>query len=209
MPVPVYIDGVFLGRGQGLGLELIEPERVEILRGPQGQLFGRNAEGGVVQYVSRKPTGKFGLKASASYGNYEDQRYRMSVDLPEVAGFSTQFSGIISKHDPYTENVQQGTYADQADYGFLDAYGVRGAIRWKNGGGFTADYTYDYSDTEDSQPYLTWMDVDTVVPATSPALPSDEYPDKTSGPAFNTPFITKGSGHALTLAYEVVGLRSP
>ena len=48
MTVPVYIDGVFLGRGQGLGLELIDPERIEILRGPQGQLFGRNAEGGVV-----------------------------------------------------------------------------------------------------------------------------------------------------------------
>ena len=45
LAVPVYIDGVFLGRGQGLGLDLIEPERIEILRGPQGQLFGRNAEG--------------------------------------------------------------------------------------------------------------------------------------------------------------------
>ena len=49
--------------------------------------------------------------------------------------------------------MQQGTYADQANYGYLDAYGVRGAIRWENDGGFKADYSYDYSDTEDSQPY--------------------------------------------------------
>ena len=76
LSVPVYIDGVFLGRAQGLGIELIDPERVEILRGPQGQLFGRNAEGGVVQYVSRKPTGEFGIRASASFGDYDDQRYK-------------------------------------------------------------------------------------------------------------------------------------
>ena len=203
LPVPVYIDGVFLGRGQGLGLDLIEPERIEILRGPQGQLFGRNAEGGVVQYVSRKPSGEFGVKASASYGNYNDQRYRVSMDLPEVAGFSTQLSGIKSTHDAYTDNVQQGTYAQQTDWGLLDAYGMRAAIRWQNDRGFTADYTYDYSKTEDSQPYLTWMDVDTVAPAFPATPPRTDYPGSSEGPAFNKRFDTRGSGHALTLAYEM------
>lgn len=203
MTVPLYVDGVFLGRAQGLGLELIEPERIEVLRGPQGQLFGRNAEGGVVQFVSRKPTGELGIKGSASFGNYDDQRYRLSVDLPAVGGLSSQFSGVVAKHDAYTKNVQQGTYAEQSDYGYLDSYGGRGALRWQNDSGFTADYSYDYSKTKDSQPYLTWMDVDAVRTAFSPELPSTDYPSKTIGPVYNRPFDTRASGHALTLTYQM------
>jgi iron complex outermembrane recepter protein len=210
LSVPVYIDGVFLGRGQGLGIELIDPERVEILRGPQGQLFGRNAEGGVVQYVSRKPTGEFGVRGSISYGNYDDQRYKLSLDLPKFAGFSVQLSGVKAEHDPYTPQSSTENYpgaatppAPFADYGYLDAWGFRGAIRWNNGGSFTADYTYDDTDNEDSQPYLTWLDVDTVAPATSPATPSDEYPDRTFEQLYNEPFDTQVSGHGLTLEWAV------
>jgi iron complex outermembrane receptor protein len=207
LSVPVYIDGVFLGRGQGLGIDLIEPERVEILRGPQGQLFGRNAEGGVVQYVSRKPSGEFGVKGSVSYGNFDDQRYKLSVDLPKVAGFSVQLSGVKTEHEAYTPQSSQENYpgaaippAPHADYAYADSWGARGAIRWDNDGAFTADYTYDYTDWEDSQPYLTWLDVDTVAPATSAVAPSDEYPDRTFEQLYNEPFFTAASGHALTLA---------
>ena len=156
LAVPVYIDGVFLGRGQGLGLDLIEPERIEILRGPQGQLFGRNAEGGVVQYVSRKPTGEFGVNASASYGNYNDQRYQA---CPRPAGGSRALplssAASMSKHDAYTEQTTEVpgrcvTARQNWIHGLLDASGFRVAVRWKNDAGFTADYTYDYTDNEDS-----------------------------------------------------------
>jgi iron complex outermembrane receptor protein len=209
LTVPVYIDGVFLGRGQGLGLDLIEPERIEILRGPQGQLFGRNAEGGVVQYVSRKPTGEFGIKGSASYGNYEDQRYKLSIDLPKVAGFSAQLSGVMAKHDPFTPQSSVSHYPPPAaaplpheDYGLLDSSGFRGAVRWDNGGSFTADYTYDYTDTTDSQPYLTWVPVDIVGRTPfAPVAPSEDYADKTFEQTYNEDFVTKASGHALTLAW--------
>jgi iron complex outermembrane recepter protein len=208
LAVPVYIDGVFLGRGQGLGIDLIEPERVEILRGPQGQLFGRNAEGGVVQYVSRKPSGEFGVRGSVSYGNFDDQRYKLSIDLPKVAGFSVQLSGVKTEHDAYTPQSSQENYpgaatppSPHADYAYVDSWGARGAIRWNNDGPFTADYTYDYTDWEDSQPYLTWLDVDVVRPAVSPAAPSDKYPDKTFEQLYNEPFFTETSGHGLTLAW--------
>ena len=90
-----------------------------------------------MQYVSRKPSGEFGVSASASYGNYNDQRYRLSIDLPDAAGFAVQLTGIKSKHDAYTEQKQKGIYAKQTDYGLLDGSGFRGAVRWKNDGGFT------------------------------------------------------------------------
>jgi iron complex outermembrane receptor protein len=208
LAVPVYIDGVFLGRGQGLGIDLIEPERVEILRGPQGQLFGRNAEGGVVQYVSRKPSGEFGVRGSISYGNFDDQRYKLSLDLPKFAGFSVQLSGVKSEHDPYTPQSSQENYpgaasppAPHTDYALLDSWGFRGAVHWDNGGAFTADYAYDDSNDEDSQPYLTWEPVATVRSPVSPAPPSDEYPDKTFEQLFNEAFQTDVSGHGLTLAW--------
>ncbi|MBI1198319.1 MAG: TonB-dependent receptor plug domain-containing protein, partial [Phenylobacterium sp.] len=57
--VGVYIDGVYLGRSQGLGTALFDIERIEVLKGPQGTLFGRNSTGGAVSIVSRKPSGDF------------------------------------------------------------------------------------------------------------------------------------------------------
>lgn len=214
MGVPLYIDGVFLGRGQGLGTELIEPERIEVLRGPQGQLFGRNAEGGVIQYVSRKPLGAFGIRASASGGNYSSQNYKFAVDLPSVAGVSSQFSYVKNKRDPLTRNVPTGLYADQADFGILDTWGARGALRWKNDF-ITADYSYDYSKMEDSQPYTVWTPEGFTPPPgspTPPQPPSSDYPRQIPallpsgaalGPVFNRPFDTKASGHQLTVAYTV------
>ena len=56
--VGVYIDGVYLGRAQGLGTALYDIESIEVLKGPQGTLFGRNTEGGAVSIVTRKPTGE-------------------------------------------------------------------------------------------------------------------------------------------------------
>jgi iron complex outermembrane recepter protein len=211
LTVPVYIDGIFLGRAQGLGLDLIEAERVEILRGPQGQLFGRNAEGGVVQYVSRKPSGEFDLKGSVSYGDFDDQRYKLSIDLPKIGGFSAQVSGLYHKHDPYTEmsgvsRYPGGAAAPGPNHGHLelDTKGYRGAVRWQNeGGGFTADYSYDDSDSFQTEGYLTWVDVDVVRPPFSLQAPGEDYLDTTNQQLVNPGFDIKTSGHNLTLAWDV------
>lgn len=210
LTVPVYIDGVFLGRAQGLGMELIDPERVEILRGPQGQLFGRNAEGGVVQYVSRKPTGEFGIRAEASYGNYEDQKIKATIDLPSFGALSTQVSGLIAKRDPYTKMSSVSKYPGGAQppgpnvgHNVLDASGMRFAARWNGEGGFTADYSYDYSDEFSSEGYLTWLDVDVVAPATAASAQTDQLPKTTFERLFNRGFQVYGSGHNLTLNWDV------
>ena len=210
MAVPVYIDGVFLGRGQGLGVELINPERIEILRGPQGQLFGRNAEGGVVQYVSRKPTGEFGIVASGSFGNYNDQRVKLVLDLPEVYGLSTQFSGVMNNRDPYTAMSRVSKYPGGASpprpnwgHNLVDASGFRFAARWQNDSGFIADYSYDYTDEFGTEGYLTWMDVDAVRPATAANAPTEDLPETTFERLFNQGFQTYASGHNLTLAWPM------
>ncbi|HEX8469880.1 MAG TPA: TonB-dependent receptor, partial [Brevundimonas sp.] len=63
--VGVYVDGVYLARQHGLGAALLDLERIEVLKGPQGTLFGRNTEGGALSMVTKKPTGEFGMRAVA------------------------------------------------------------------------------------------------------------------------------------------------
>jgi Outer membrane receptor proteins, mostly Fe transport len=67
--VGIYLDGVYLGRQHGLNATLYDVERIEVLKGPQGTLFGRNTEGGALSMVLKAPTGEFGGRFSAGIGN--------------------------------------------------------------------------------------------------------------------------------------------
>jgi outer membrane receptor protein involved in Fe transport len=70
-PVPIYIDDVYYGRQICTALELNDLDRIEVLRGPQGTLFGKNAAGGAVRLISKEPTGEFGVVATAEGFQYE------------------------------------------------------------------------------------------------------------------------------------------
>lgn len=94
--VAFYIDGINIPRAQGGALDLITPERIEVLRGPQGQLFDRNAEAGVVQIVSRRPSGQWGGDFRAGIGNFDAYEVKGRLDLPELAGFRIQLSACTA-----------------------------------------------------------------------------------------------------------------
>lgn len=82
--VPIYVDDVYNGRPQGAIFDLLDLERVEVLRGPQGTLFGKNAIGGTVRLISKKPQGDNTGFVEASIGRFNRLNFRGAVDLPVV-----------------------------------------------------------------------------------------------------------------------------
>jgi iron complex outermembrane receptor protein len=103
-PVAVYVDEVYISQMSGAGFLLFDVDRVEILRGPQGTLFGRNATGGLVQYVTVKPGQEFNGYASASYGNYNRLKGQGAVSIPLSDTVSTRISLATHQGDGYVDN---------------------------------------------------------------------------------------------------------
>jgi iron complex outermembrane receptor protein len=82
--VPIYVDDVVLARSTGAVLDLLDLERVEVLRGPQGTLFGKNAAGGAIRMVSRKPTGDGPGFIEGTYGKFNRMDFRGAFETPIV-----------------------------------------------------------------------------------------------------------------------------
>lgn len=106
--VGLYIDGVYVARSVGSATDLIDVERVEILRGPQGTLFGRNTIGGAISLISKKPNEEFGGKVSATTGS--DNRLDMTakLDVPISDTFLTSYAVSYKTRDGYVKNLQGG-----------------------------------------------------------------------------------------------------
>ncbi len=106
--VGVAVDGVFIGTNTGQLLDAFDLESIEVLRGPQGTLFGRNTIGGVINVRRSKPTGEFGVKGSFGYADFDTLRGRLVVNSPEIAGLlSLKGFFAYDKTDGYLFNVTQ------------------------------------------------------------------------------------------------------
>src|SRR5688500_9747905 len=103
--VGIYVDGVYLARTVGANQDLLDVERVEILRGPQGTLFGRNTIGGAVNIVTREPGDEFSFRGDATTGNYNRIQIRASVDVPLGESIRASLSGSLHKRDGYVERI--------------------------------------------------------------------------------------------------------
>ncbi|HVR92051.1 MAG TPA: TonB-dependent receptor [Novosphingobium sp.] len=147
--VGIYIDGVYLGRQHGLNAALFDVERIEVLKGPQGTLFGRNTEGGALSIVSKAPSGKFGGRISGGVGNIGGRNAAIHLDLPEIAGFSIKLDGVYQHQDPATENPLPG----QIGFGFFNRKGLHAAVRWQPTDSITNDFSYDVAKDENSPFY--------------------------------------------------------
>jgi iron complex outermembrane receptor protein len=167
--VGVYIDGVYLGRQHGLNASLLDVQQIEVLRGPQGTLFGRNTEGGAVNIISRAPTGVFEGRLNSSVGNYGSYSQSLHLDLPEVANFSFKIDGTLQHQDATVENPLPGSVG----WNFANRSGGRLSARWEPTDNFTADFSYDQGRDENTPFYSQLINYNprgfTVLPADQPA----------------------------------------
>jgi len=122
-------------------------ERVEVLRGPQGTLFGRNATAGVVNFITAKPDLKaFHAAAEGEYGNYNDIRAKGMINVPLSDTLGVRLAGTYLKRDGYTQNLYNNTRIDGRD-----EYAVRGSVRWRPEPNTTVDLLGYYFREKDNR----------------------------------------------------------
>ena len=100
-PVVLNLDGVYLGRSNSTGGLLFDVDRVEVLLGPQGTLYGRNATAGAVNVVTRKPGSEFSADAELEFGSYQRTRFYGAVTIPVSNTFSLRVAGQSNRHLGY------------------------------------------------------------------------------------------------------------
>lgn len=136
--VGIYVDGVYIARSVGGALDLVDVERIEILRGPQGTLFGRNTIGGAVSITSKKPTEDFGGKVQLTLGDDNLVDFKGKINLPISDTLLSSVAISSRQRDGYVKNVQNGL-----DLGNDDALSGRLALRWLASDTVTVDWNFD------------------------------------------------------------------
>ena len=147
--VGIYLDGVYLGRQHGLNAALFDIERIEVLRGPQGTLFGRNTEGGAVNIVTRAPTGEFGGRAMIGVANFGGYNGGIHLNLPEFADIALRVDAVVQHQGATVDNPLSGQFG----WNYYHRYGGRAAARWRPSEAFTVDVAYDIARDENTPFY--------------------------------------------------------
>jgi iron complex outermembrane receptor protein len=138
-PVGTYVDDVFIARQNANNFEYFDVERVEVLRGPQGTLFGRNTTGGAVNVILKKPQPEAGGYAEFGVGQFNMREIRASADIPVNDRLLTKISGYYIKDDGFVWDTATGEKLNSND-----SQGARFAVRWLPTDNFTWDLAADY-----------------------------------------------------------------
>lgn len=143
-PIGTYVDDIYMSRQNANNLSFFDIERLEVLRGPQGTLFGRNTTGGAINVILKEPGDEFAGYVEAGYGSYERYLVRASVDVPLADSFAVKLSGYFQDDDGYAQNTTTGERVNEND-GWGVRLGFRGElsdnVRW------TGSYMHTYADS--------------------------------------------------------------
>ena len=144
-PIAVSLDGVFFGTNSGRIVENFDLERIEVLRGPQGTLFGKNTVGGVINIIRSKPTGEFGGKVRVTGGQDGQQEIRALINFPVTDTLAAKLFFTDIAYDGFMKNTTLDTDGPEKDY---RNYGI--SLAWTPSDRFDALLTIErYEDTSD------------------------------------------------------------
>jgi len=142
----VHLNNAPLTANNLFETEFYDVERVEVLRGPQGTLYGRNATGGVVNLITNKPVDHFEANARVELGNYGEEKFRGMINLPIGDQLALRVAGSTLRRDGYGKNIVTGNDADNRDL-----YGVRATLAWTPTDRFKASLMYDRFAEDDNR----------------------------------------------------------
>ena len=150
--VGIYLDGVYVGRTVGSVSGVHDVAQIEVLRGPQGTLFGRNTTGGAVTVVTNRPTGAFFGWGDVTMGSDDRIDARLTINAPITDTVMTRFSASSLNQDGYGESLRDGT-----EYGDINNDSARAALRWLPGDEWTVDFMVDWSRARQGPPVHTLL----------------------------------------------------
>jgi iron complex outermembrane receptor protein len=209
-PIGIYIDGIIAGRNAIAVMDLAEPERIEVLRGPQGTLFGRNTTGGAVLVTTHTPTDDFSGMAKASYGRFAQSRFQGRIDTGLLGDSGIKLS-LAYQHHQRNGVHDAGTRPDRLDPGAErgDSYWFKALGQWDK---FSATLTADYNELTGVAMTPQVVDANPAVRnfvALSPTFGGGSY-TITTKPMLSIPYDAYGGeqnlwaqGVALTLTYDL------
>lgn len=215
----IYIDGVPIAPGQGTAFELPAIARMEILRGPQGTLFGRNSTAGAISIVTRNPSGEFGFHQEVSIGNYNQFRTLTRVETPTWGPFSALVAYTHDERRGDIRNTGAGVVWDRTAFGLgkqtspktlgdKNADSWFAAVKFEPSDGFQFVYKYDRTNNDfTSEGYGLAVFTSTTpaivdyfnaaVAAGRLSVAGARRPKEVNN-EFTTPGNLKSSGHSLT-----------
>ena len=209
--VGVYLDDVYMGRAQGSFLDVIDVERIEVLRGPQGTLYGRNTIGGAIKYVTAGPTATSFWELEAGFGNYNEHKLKAtwSGPLSNDGSLLARVTLASFGHDGYNENDFRGAGSDTD--GDKQTFASRLHLKYSPSEDLTFNFTLDRS-VSDPDRSITPARVTagpTLVQSTAGFRPtSDPFEIEAN---FNDVEQLEVEGIGLTVEYrlsEAIGLKS-
>lgn len=148
--VGLYVDDVYVARQAVNNFNLADIERIEVLRGPQGTLYGRNTNGGAIKIVTKKPSGDSELNLRAGIGNYGRSEFRLSGNGALGGDLYGRVNVLVQQGDGIIRNRTLGTDVNDMEY-----QGARVALRYAPEGGFEANFAYDFSRDETNGGYAS------------------------------------------------------
>ena len=196
--VGLYIDDVYVARPQGALLDVFDVERIEVLRGPQGTLYGKNTIGGAIKYVTRRPTDEFEGRISLTAGSFSTQEIRAGVSGPLVEGkLRARLSVASLQHDGYGTNLFTGR-----DVSDKDTLAFRLGLDWLASEDVTVRFSYDRTEDDAEPKGLTRLQPNIVCTLfygiSCPVL--DDFDTQSGLEPLNS---TDDEGYSLTITWDV------
>jgi len=201
--VGVYVDDVYLSRIRGNQLDLLDVERVEVLRGPQGTLYGKNTIGGAIKFVTRKPGQEFRATGSIAVGSYNQFELKGAASGPISDTLAAGFAVMRAKRDGFVEDRN-----DDREYNNKNTLAGRAAIAYTPSSSLRVDLSADYA--HDDAKLNTGAPLNDIVHLFTPTVivPLERDPDHYNFTVETTPGLPNSTkmthwGLSGTAAYDV------